>query len=107
MTALNPGAPPRPTPTAKVRKPLKARPHRIPDSIREAVLDSANRTCEWCHRPGGKLVIHHKLLRSQGGNERDLSLLAALHPICHVAVHASPYDAQERGFIIGVGSNHR
>ena len=105
MTALRPGAPPKPTPAAKVRKPLKASVHRIPDRVREAVLDRAGRVCESCHRPGGKLVIHHKLLRSQGGNEHDLSLLAALHPLCHLEVHVNVADSQKRGLIIGVGSN--
>jgi 5-methylcytosine-specific restriction endonuclease McrA len=95
----------KPTPKAKVRKPLRGKMHRIPDSVREAVLDRAGRVCEWCRRPGGKLIVHHKLLRSQGGNERDLSLLCALHPLCHLAVHANPYEAQERGLIIGMGSN--
>lgn len=106
MTALQPGAPPRPSPRPRVRKPLRATPHPLPDAVREAVLDAANRICEWCNVPGGRLIIHHKLLRSQGGKQ-DPALLAALHPLCHLAAHASPYEAQARGLIISVGSNHR
>lgn len=104
MTALQPGAPPKPTPQPKQRKPLKAHPQRMPDSVREAVLDHAGRVCEYCHRPGGRLVIHHKLLKSQGGRDR-VEDCAALHALCHLAVHADPYEAQARGLIIGVGSN--
>jgi 5-methylcytosine-specific restriction endonuclease McrA len=104
MTALRPGAPPKPTPVPRERKPLRAKPHRIPDSVREAVLDRAGRVCEWCRRPGGKLIVHHKLLRSQGGKDR-LEDCAALHPLCHLYVHSNPYEAAERGLIVSMGSN--
>ena len=72
--------------------------------VREAVLDAAGRVCEYCHRPGGKLVVHHKLLRSQGGKDR-VEDCAALHPLCHLQVHINVADSQKRGLIIGVGSN--
>ena len=101
MTAV-----PKPTPKARQPKRLQSRPHRIPDSVREAVLDAANRTCEWCHRPGGKLVVHHKLRRSQGGRDR-VEDCAALHAICHLAVHVNVAEAQERGLLVAVGSNAR
>ena len=80
--------------------------HRIPDRVREDVLDAAGRVCEWCHRPGGKLVVHHKLRRSQGGRDR-VEDCAALHPICHLYVHTHVAEAQEQGLLIAVGSNAR
>jgi 5-methylcytosine-specific restriction endonuclease McrA len=96
----------KPTPKAKVRKPLRGKMHRIPDSVREAVLDRAGRVCEWCHRPGGRLVIHHKVRRSQGGKNR-IEDCVALHALCHLYVHSNPAEAQQRGMLVPVGSNAR
>jgi len=104
MTALQPGSPPKPTPKPRTRKPLKAKPKRMPDDVREAVLDAAGRVCEWCGVPGGRLIVHHKLLRSQGGRDR-VEDCAAVHAWCHLAIHIRPLEAQERGLIIGMGSN--
>lgn len=94
----------KPTPRARERKPLRSKPHVIPSSVREKVLERANRTCEWCLVPGGKLIIHHKLLRSQGGRDR-VEDCAALHQSCHETVHANPIAARLAGMIIGTGSN--
>jgi 5-methylcytosine-specific restriction endonuclease McrA len=94
----------KPTPKERVRKPLRSKPNPIPTSVREEVLDRANRTCEWCGVPGGRLIIHHKLLRSQGGRHR-VEDCAALHQNCHETAHRNPSEARRRGLIVGAGSN--
>jgi HNH endonuclease len=95
---------PKPTPRPRrAPKPLRARPNPVPVAVREAVLDRANRVCEWCGVPGGHLIIHHKLLRSQGGRHR-VEDCAAVHQRCHEQIHASPAEARRRGLIIGAGA---
>jgi len=46
---------------------------------------SAPETCALCERPlGRRIEWHHWVPKSRGGRE-----VAALHPICHRAIHAS------------------
>ena len=104
MTALRPGADPRPTPRPKVRKRLQASVHRIPDRIREAVFARDDWTCQWCLGAGGALDQHHKLRRSQGGKD-DLANLVSVHRTCHRQIHEHPEIARHRGFLVGAGSN--
>lgn len=94
----------KPTPRPKVRKPLKARLHRIPDSIREATFARDQWLCQWCLGHGGALDLHHKLRRSQGGKD-EVTNLVAVHRICHRQIHEHPEIARHRGFLVGNGTN--
>ena len=94
----------KPTPRPKVRKPLKAKPHRIPDAIREAVYTRDGWLCQWCQGAGGRLDLHHKLRRSQGGPD-SLANLVSVHRVCHRYIHEHPEIARHRGFLVGTGSN--
>jgi 5-methylcytosine-specific restriction endonuclease McrA len=104
MTALRPGAPPKPTPAPRERKPLKATVHRIPDSVREATYARDGWLCQWCLGAGGRLDLHHKLRRSQGGKDEAANLVS-VHRVCHGQIHANPEIARHRGFLVGNGSN--
>ena len=93
----------KPTPRRRDPKPLRSKPHVIPAPVKEDVLDRAGRVCEWCGVPGGRLIIHHKLLRSQGGRDRWQDC-AAVHALCHTAIHAEPTEARRRGLIVAAGA---
>lgn len=88
----------KPTPRVKVPKPLRSKPHVIPSSVRETVLEAAGRVCEWCEVPGGALDCHHVVRRSQGGNDQPNNL-RAVHRICHSFIHEHPAEAKGRGFL--------
>jgi hypothetical protein len=71
--------------------------------VRAAVL-ARDRWCPWCGCPfADRAAVHHRRLRSQGGDD-TVENLVALHPECHNvhprSVHQNPRDAVERGFIV-------
>jgi 5-methylcytosine-specific restriction endonuclease McrA len=101
--ALQPGASQKPTPEPKVRKRLTGKPHRIPEKVRDDTLDDYGRLCQWCKVPGGRLDLHHKLRRSQGGKD-DRTTLIPVHRTCHRFIHEHPEEARQRGFLIGTGT---
>lgn len=71
---------------------------------REALSDRQGGYCWWCGGPLGLgFAVHHRKLRSQGGNDEVTNLVALHHP-CHNlgshAVHLNVARAVERGFIV-------
>jgi 5-methylcytosine-specific restriction endonuclease McrA len=98
--SLNPANGPlwKPSPRKRAPKRLTSKPHVIPASVREEVLDRANRTCEWCEVPGGALDCHHVIRRSQGGQDRADNL-RAVHRLCHQRIHDNPSMGKARGFL--------
>lgn len=71
---------------------------------REEVIARQQGYCWWCGIVlSGKVDIHHRKLRSQGGQDTAENLVA-LHQLCHnlsrEAVHANPKLANSRGFIV-------
>ena len=70
--------------------------------IAETVLDRAGGYCELCGRPGD-LALHHRKLRSQGGEDEPANLVA-IHHHCHNlgtnSVHLNPAMAKKTGFIV-------
>ncbi len=89
----------KPTPKIRERKPLKGRPHVIPDSLRFEVYVRDSYTCQWCLQPGGRVDPHHRLRRSAGGKD-DLRTLISCHRICHSYIHDHPEEARRRGFLV-------
>jgi 5-methylcytosine-specific restriction endonuclease McrA len=88
----------KPTPKAKEPKPLKGRPHRIPDKERNEAFRFKGRRCHWCRVDGGALDLHHYLRRSQGGKD-NWSNLIPVHRLCHSYIHEHPAEAKRRGFL--------
>jgi len=89
----------KPTPRVKERKRLQGKPHVIPESVRETVFASQDYVCAWCGVIGGRLVFHHRLLRSHGG--RDIpGHGVGVHSICHMAIHRVVAEAKRRRFIV-------
>jgi 5-methylcytosine-specific restriction endonuclease McrA len=62
----------------------------IPPEIAEAVALRANGACEACRFPlsDWDAHIHHRKLRSQGGEHTEANLLY-VHNYCHEAIHSS------------------
>lgn len=89
---------PKPTPRAKEPKPLKGKPHIIPVHVRNMVLARDRMRCRWCGIGGGALDVHHRIRRSQGGQDEQHNLVS-VHRLCHSYIHEHPTEAKERGFL--------
>lgn len=86
-----------PLPRAKAKpKPLKRAP--MDKDVRAAVIARAAGRCEHCGRPlGAKVDIHHRKLRTRGGDD-DPANLMAVTPWCHhEQIHKYPKAAAEAG----------
>lgn len=70
--------------------------------IAEAVLNRAGNYCEACGLPGSDFALHHRRLKSQGGQDEVCNLIAVHHK-CHNlgthSIHLNPAKAIERGQI--------
>jgi len=60
-------------------------------AVRPVVLARAGNRCERCGR-AGKLDLHHRRMRSQGGTHHASNLVAICRA-CHEAIHAGAADA--------------
>lgn len=71
--------------------------------IAERVLERANGYCEKCGQVGYDFALHHRKLKSQGGQDA-VSNLIAVHHACHnmgtKAIHMNPKEAVENGWIV-------
>lgn len=72
--------------------------------VAEAVLERAAGHCEACGWPGSELILHHRKLRSQGGEDTVDNLLG-VHPSCHGQIHLHPEHAEFRGWIVKGGAD--
>lgn len=71
--------------------------------IAETVLNRAGNYCEACGLPGTDFALHHRKLRSQGGIDEPMNLIAVhhkCHNLHHHSIHLSPAKAVERGQIV-------
>ena len=68
--------------------------------LRIELDDRSRGLCEGCgqHR-GTDGVVHHRKLRSQGGQDDPVNL-AVLHDGCHKFAHANPAWAMAHGWIV-------
>jgi 5-methylcytosine-specific restriction endonuclease McrA len=90
---------PKPTPRApREPRPLRSRPHRIPDKVRAQSFALWGSVCRWCGEQGGYLDLHHVKRRSQGGADIP-SNLRPVHRKCHGYIHEHPAEAKRRGFL--------
>lgn len=68
--------------------------------VRLALWDRSRGRCEGCGKHlGNEGVVHHRKLRSQGG-DHSLANLMVLHVACHVWAHANPAAAMAAGWIV-------
>lgn len=68
--------------------------------MRTALWLRAGDRCEFCGEPfRGQMELHHRRLRSQGGQDTAENL-AAIHPACHVRAHQYPAQSREWGWIV-------
>ena len=73
--------------------------------LRAAVLGRAGGVCDICGipLPVDDWECHHRRLRSQGGKDEPVNLLA-LHHSCHQRAHGNRDWARERGYIVHRGT---
>ena len=90
---------PKPTPTVREPKRLSSRPRPVDPKAARETYERDGWLCQWCKRPGGRLVPHHRLRRSQGGLDQP-RYLVSVHGLCHGYIHDHPAEAKRRGFLV-------
>ena len=90
-----------PRPKAKTRRKTKAKMESMPGQ-RSLSYRRAGGRCEARCDPGCRgrpSQLHHRRMRSQGGDNRSVNLLAVCD-ICHGTIHANPALSYERGLLV-------
>jgi len=90
---------PKPPMTVKQRQRLTAKPRPVAPQAARTAYERDGWLCQWCNRPGGTLVPHHRLRRSQGGKD-EARYLVSVHALCHDIIHTRVADAKARGFLV-------
>jgi len=71
--------------------------------IAEMVLERAGFYCEKCGKVGHNFALHHRKLKSQGGQDEVCNLIAVHHE-CHnmgsQAIHMNPKESIANGWIV-------
>jgi hypothetical protein len=73
----------------------------VPPLMRELVWERGKGRCDICgdDLSRNRWECHHRKLRSQGGADEPLNLLA-LHPFCHDKAHGNRDWSRRRGYIV-------
>jgi 5-methylcytosine-specific restriction endonuclease McrA len=72
----------------------------MPPEVAEAVLERANGVCEACRfSSGGRLELHHRKMRSQGG-KHTVENLIHVHSECHNVIHGQPDISYRLGLLV-------
>ena len=75
---------------------------RMPEHVAEAVIERSGGKCEAMNFPicvGRAEQLHHRQLRSQGGEHTVVNLIAVCSP-CHSRFHREVAEAQSQGWIV-------
>jgi hypothetical protein len=73
--------------------------------ITRILEDRCNGFCEYCGTHlNDNWARHHRLLRSQGGQD-DVTNLLALHHGCHQIIHANPNVSYRNGWMVRSTNN--
>jgi 5-methylcytosine-specific restriction endonuclease McrA len=85
---------PRSNPLRRTRmKPGRPSKRPIPKEVADAVIARAAGACEACRFTLGEIGhMHHRKLRSQGG-QHTLENLLLVHTQCHDAIHSSKFSS--------------
>ena len=71
--------------------------------IAETVLNRAKGYCEACGLPGDDFALHHRKLKSRGGKDEVVNLIAVHHK-CHNlgtdSIHLNPETATVKGWMV-------
>ena len=89
----------KPTPRVRERKPLRSKPRPVNATAKALTHVRDGFLCQWCRVPGGALICHHRLRRSQGGKDIPAHMVS-VHGLCHRAIHDNPAEAFRRGFLV-------
>ena len=88
-------------PVVRLPKPrLKVRMRTLDPMLRALVLERSRGRCECCGDPlHGRVEVHHRKLRSQGGPDaaENLLVLRASH---HAHAHGQPTYSYDRGLLV-------
>jgi len=76
--------------------------------IANTVLGRSKGYCERCGKPSHDLALHHRKLKSRGGKDEVVNLVAVCHK-CHNlgthSIHLNPKEATEKGWMVSAYSN--
>lgn len=73
----------------------------VPSAIREKVRQRAHQRCERCFVPAPIGHVHHRRSRSVIDTHRHCPCNCVwLCPVCHIYVHAHPFEARGDGWIV-------
>jgi hypothetical protein len=77
-----------------------SRPH-LDEHLRTAIHDRSRGRCDMCGQPVNpdRWECHHRLLRSQGGEDSHANLIC-LHTHCHGQVHHRPAWSYRNGLLV-------
>lgn len=83
---------------------------RVPAAVAEFVLERAEGSCEHCGciRPGGRHSLHHRLLRSQGGQDTIENLMVVTpehHNVAPGSIHQEVARSIDLGHIVEAGKD--
>lgn len=69
--------------------------------VRQAVIDRSGGICDLCgcHYTVATQHVHHRKLRSRGGDDSMANLVAVCWS-CHFSIHQSPAQATAWGFMV-------
>lgn len=86
--------------TVKQRQRLTSKPRPVNPRAARETFERDGWLCQWCRKPGGRLVPHHRFRRGQGGRD-EARALVSVHPLCHDRIHFyAVADAKARGFLV-------
>ena len=90
---------PKPPFTIKQRQRLQSKPRPVERSAALETFERDGWLCQWCKRPGGRLVPHHRFRRSSGGRD-EARFLISVHALCHDELHRKVAEAKRRRFLV-------
>lgn len=72
----------------------------ISKAVRDAVQGRAGGRCERCGHRRDPMVLHHRRLRSQGGQDTVENLVFICQEPCHRHIHEHPSASYEAGWLV-------
>jgi 5-methylcytosine-specific restriction endonuclease McrA len=82
-----------------VSRKVPAIPKDVWQMVAERDMGCAGNAYGYLHRCEGRTVVHHRHLRSQGGDNAETNLVALCNS-AHLHVHANPAESYDNGLMV-------